>query len=421
MCLLPLLLGTAAANAQPRQSDTLEMKVYFRKGSSEVDPSYRENAARLEAFRTQLSALLADTAAVVRYVSVRTSASPDGNTDTNRRLSDERARKLERLLQQTLPLDPLLFHYQSAGEDWESLAAIVRTLEMPWRDEALYIIGHTPQWIVRDGRVVDGRKRQLKLLRGGEAWRWLEREVFPELRAAGGHVRCVVYHPVREVPVPRDTLFVERVVRDTVYQDRPAVAPVRNSPGLTGREVRAAVRTNALAVPFANLGIELPLGEHWSVGADWYYPWIWRPQHGKGLDYSGACTELLALGLELHYWLPDRRKTSRQRLLGHAIGLYAAAGYYDFERDWSGYQGKFANVGADFLYACPVFGGRMHLEFGLGIGCIYSPAQPYDTFVQGGKAFRRSGVTRQVRWFGPTRAQISIVVPIYGSKGGGVR
>jgi hypothetical protein len=428
MCLLPLFFGMAAANAQPRQSDTLEMKVYFRQGESRVDPAFRDNAARLTAFQAGLEALLADSSAVVRYVSVRASASPEGNTAVNRQLSEARSRSMEHFLRESLPLDPLLFRYRSVGEDWEALADLVRPLDVPWRDEALEIIEHTPVWISRNGRVVDGRKRQLMLLRGGEAWRWLDREVFPELRAAGGQVRCIIYRPVPEVPVRPDTVYVDGAVTDTVYIDRPTVVPSgevqarrHREYDLSGRKLLFALRTNALAVPLANIGVEVPLGGRWSIGADWYYPWIWRPQHGEGLDYSGVCNELLALDLELRLWFPDRHRRNGQRLLGHSVGLYAAAGHYDFERDRKGWQGEFANIGADYLYACPVFGGRMHLEFELGIGYIYSPARPYDSFYEGGKAFRRSGVTRYTRWFGPTRAQISITVPLYGSKRGGVR
>ena len=35
-----------------------------------------------------------------------------------------------------------------------------------------------------------------------------------------------------------------------------------------------AVRTNALAIPLLNLGVEAVVAPHWTVGADAYYPWI---------------------------------------------------------------------------------------------------------------------------------------------------
>ena len=229
----------------------------------------------------------------------------------------------------------------------------------------------------------------------------------------------------------RDTVYVYKTVVDTVYVTTGAEALTpemvrayeqeRRKANLTGKNMLFAFRTNALAIPLANVGLEVPLGKRWSLAVDYYYPWLLRPNHATGLDYSGRCFELQALDVEGRFWFAPRKdKQSAQRLLGHSVGIYAAAGQYDFELDFSGHQGEFYNVGVDYLYACPVFGGRLHMEFELGIGYIYSPAQPYDTFEAGGKAFRRKGVTQYARWFGPTRAQVSLVWPIYvnAKKGG---
>jgi hypothetical protein len=56
------------------------------------------------------------------------------------------------------------------------------------------------------------------------------------------------------------------------------------------------------------------------------------------------------------------------------------------------------------------------MEFELGIGYIYSRAQPYDCFKIGGKCYRRVGIKKHIHWIGPTRAQISLVIPIYCKK-----
>ena len=162
-----------------------------------------------------------------------------------------------------------------------------------------------------------------------------------------------------------DTVYVTRVIRDTVYIPVTSSAPKERKsigPDYSDRRMLFALRTNILAVPFANLGIEVPLGPRWSIGSDIYYPWIWRPGHSEGVDRNGVCNELMAADLELRYWFPRKDQKDGQRLLGYSIGLYGAAGQYDFERDWSGYQGEFYNAGLDFLYAIPVFRGRMRLE-----------------------------------------------------------
>lgn len=221
-----------------------------------------------------------------------------------------------------------------------------------------------------------------------------------------------------------DTVYVTRIVRDTVYIQVTPSAPKEKesfSPDYSDRRMLFALRTNILAIPFLNLGAEVPLGPRWSIGSDIYYPWLGRPNRAAGVDKSGVCNELLAADLELRYWFARRDRKDGQRLLGCSIGVYGAAGMYDFERDWSGYQGEFYNAGLDFLYAAPVFKGRMHLELEIGFGYIWSAARPYDCLEPGGVVYRREGVTKFINWVGPTRAQVSLAVPICTRKQGGVQ
>lgn len=223
----------------------------------------------------------------------------------------------------------------------------------------------------------------------------------------------------------RDTVYVMQViVRDTVYIPlAPSAAKERKAtaPEFSDRRTWVALRTNVLAIPFVNLGVEVPLGPRWSIGTDVYYPWLGRSGHASGVDKTGYCNQLLAADLELRYWFPRKGQKDGQRLLGCSVGLYGAAGKYDFERDWSGYQGEFYNAGLDFLYAAPLFRGRVHLELEIGLGCIWSSARPYDCLEPGGLIYHRRGVTKQITWFGPTRAQLSLAVPIFTRKKGGAR
>lgn len=224
--------------------------------------------------------------------------------------------------------------------------------------------------------------------------------------------------------IRKDTVYVTQIVRDTVYipvtssatKERKTVGPANS-----GRRMLFALRTNILAIPFLNLGIEVPLGPRWSIGSDIYYPWFGSPDRASGVDKTGVCNELLAADLELRYWFPRRDHKKGQRLMGCSIGLYGAAGLYDFERNWSGFQGEFYNAGVDFLYAAPVFRGRMRLELEIGLGYIWSAARPYECLEPGGVVYGREGVKKYIRWVGPTRAQASLVLPIYTRKKGGVR
>ena len=53
----------------------------------------------------------------------------------------------------------------------------------------------------------------------------------------------------------------------------------------------------------------------------------------------------------------------------------------------------------------------MHLEFSVALGYLYSFIQPYDVFESGGLAYK-TGYTKDFHWFGPTKAGVSLVVPI---------
>lgn len=182
-----------------------------------------------------------------------------------------------------------------------------------------------------------------------------------------------------------------------------------------------AVKTNALAVPGANIELQKPLGGNWTAGAGFYYPWLWRKDHSQGVDVTGNCFEVLAADLEMRYWFGPGKSVSAKtgskgEISGHSIGLYIVAGYYDLEARRSGLQGEFVGAGVDYLYSLPLRDGVVKLEFGLGLGCLFSPSRPYESFEQGGAAFRHPGLTKEFFYFGPSRAHLSLCVPLF-SKG----
>ena len=426
---LPVLLGvffSAQLSAQDFVTDTLHLNVYFRRDVSRVEPDYRDNGKNLQNFRTNLERWLQDSTAVVRTVVVRTAASPEGSTTHNRDLAEWRAHSIDRWLTDSLCLDSGLFRFQPVGEDWEGLAGIISALDLPWRDAALNIIKNTSIWEKEGGKIVDSRKNRLKRLRGGSVWKWLDEHVFPDLRAGSGSISCVVWH--KAAPAAPDTVYIAPAPADTVYVDVPrdvfvTAAPEPKRFDASGRKMILALRTNFLAVPFTNVGVEIPLEEHWSIGADWYSPWIWRKnhkfpslKHSSDIDSRGWAFQLQAADVEMRYWFTNKKIQPEQRLLGHSIGIYAAAGHYDFERNWHGHQGEFWNVGVDYLFARPVFRGRMHLELELSLGYILSRNQAYECVIKGGECYRTGEGRKIMNWLGPTRAQISLVYPIYVKK-----
>ena len=168
-------------------------------------------------------------------------------------------------------------------------------------------------------------------------------------------------------------------------------------------------RTNLL-LPLLNVGAELPLNNRWSVAADVYYPWIPRAANHKN------CFQAFGVNVEGRYWLGKSHgpgiDNRVKRLLGHSVGAFVMSGYYDWERNYSGYQGDFVMGGVDYLYAMPVFRGKMHLELSLGVGYFYSKATHYDVFESGGKGYREKDYRRIFGYFGPLKASVALVVPL---------
>lgn len=117
-------------------------------------------------------------------VSIRSGASPEGNSDTNRALSDKRAEDTRSYLLSAVPeLAQVPVTLYSVGEDYETLLVLLDQSDIPGARRAAEIIRTVPIWVTdASGAVIDSRKKQLMDLRGGETWNRMCEEIFPDLR-----------------------------------------------------------------------------------------------------------------------------------------------------------------------------------------------------------------------------------------------
>ena len=415
LLLLVLLTGPGVpARAQAVHTvvaDTADVKVYFRQGHSELDMQFRGNGARLDSFAASLREPGAQRR--VKAVHVIGTASPEGSTTRNRELSEQRAGSIVVWLKSRLTLPDSLYVTYAMSEDWDGLAALVEACDAPWRDEALDIIRNTPVWVVRGGKVVDGRKRRLSRLRGGEPWRYMLRNFFPELRSSAGGVLCEI---IRE-PEAADTAVISDTVVCIAADSLPPVDTpyVADTPPAETRPFYMSVWTNmlydALLVP--NIGVEFYLGRGWSIGAGWMYAW-WKKE-SKPLFwrvYGGDLTVRKYLG----------RKAAEKPLTGHHLGLYGQMLTYDFELGGKGYLGDRWSwgVGVEYGYSMPV-ARRLNIDFSIGVGYLGGKYKVYEP-MDGHYVWQR---THQRHWFGPTRAAVSLVWLLghgnYNSKKGETR
>lgn len=256
--------------------------------------------------------------------------------------------------------------------------------------------------ILNDRRIGDeARKMRLKQLDGGRTWEYMLENYMPSLRAA---TWVCVWVPIDVLENP------EKPVSDTlVAAFKPLVldAPVVPRPVFKEKKMIMAARTNLL-IPAGNVGLEFPIRDNWSVGIDYYYPWLVSRQ-------NRWCTEMLGLFVDGRYWFTGEkyRWTKTERLQGHAVGVYAGLGYYDFQKIDRGAQGEYVDVGVDYTFGLPVAKGKLRMEFNIGLGWIltyyrsYYPSSDYEDLIKDPGIVQRS-----TSFFGPTRASVSLVVPI---------
>ena len=389
LLLAMLLVASAKAKAE---GDTLRSRIYFPVGVSKIDHSFQGNGVRLEFMIRDIHARMKQSR--LRKVRLSAGASLEGNSALNRRLSDERLQSLSDVFHERLSVPDSIYEYHSLGENWEGLLALVERSDMPHRDEALLILRDTPVWVVRDGQVVDGRKRQLMNLWGGAAWRYMEKNFFPQLRNCT-IVECE-FEPVATEPEERPAVVSEVLTECDTIILRDTVCPADELPA--PRPLYLAAKTNLLydAALVPNVGLELSLGKGWSVGGNWMYAhWSNDARHRYWQIYGGE--------LEVRRYFGSL--AAEKPLQGHHVSLYAQAVTYDFETGGKGYLSDFAyGVGLEYGYSLPV-AKRLNIDFGIGIG--YSGGK-YKSYYPDAGCYVYIDTKRR-HWFGPTRAEVSLV------------
>lgn len=174
-----------------------------------------------------------------------------------------------------------------------------------------------------------------------------------------------------------------------------------------GRSWRTAFRTNLFA-PALNVGIEVAFGERRNIiiGTEFWYPWL-RPF----IKDNATCIEGLCWGLDGRYYLL-RRVDPCSWASGLYIGLSVAGGYYDLCFKGDGMQGELFSSSLFVGWSFPVNRGRWRLSLDIGGGCLVSRYREYHVW-EDGLAYRPGDWEGLLRWWGPSRAAVSLHVPIW--------
>lgn len=378
-----------------------QFRISYPINDTELHEDYLDNALNLRIIKEyfQKSPRI-DSIVIYSY------ASPDGPLSRNKRLAEERGKRARNYLLQHLPdgrnFPDSLIIVKPTAENWAGLIESV-TRDYPYedKDEVLELIS-------RDDISVDRKKQMLKRLNGGIPWKYIRTDILPKLRYATWIAEWV-YVPYIAETIPSVNAICAKAssMAQPSLAECPAVIPEEY-------EVKTilALKTNLLydALSLANFSIEVPLYKD-KFSLLYYHQFPWWTWGQADNEY---CIRFLSIGAEARWWF----KTS-ERFNGHFLGLYSESGKYDFEfQRRICYQGEFYSAGLSYGYAMPV-GKHLNLEFSLSAGYAsmayrgYNPSPDYEIL------FRDPAKVGRVHYLGPTKAQISLVVPIKVKTEGG--
>jgi len=415
---------TLAQNREPHGSPELvseapgrqphAYRLYYRWDEVDIDRCYLNNSENIDQIvsHLQLSQKI-DSIAIYSY------ASPEGVYEHNAALASARARAARRFIMENLPkgkeLDMRNISLHPVAENWDGLREAVDRGYHRWDRKRVISI-------LEDRTISDAtRKWRLQRLDGGISWKWMRIHLMPELRLA---TWICVWESVRpDVPsaplLPVDVLDDETfdfgeeeyipeeediITNEFIETERIDVAPMKYR---ARKHWYPAVKTNLLydAVTAVNAEVEFPIGRRCSITVEDVFPWwSWGPNDRK------YCFQLLSIGFEPRWWFI--RDDKKDYLSGHFLGVYGMSGKYDFQWDTRlCYQGEYWSAGLTYGYSMPVC-KWMNMEFSVSAGYLHSDYRHYQPSEDYEHLWRDRSKVGKISWFGPTKAKISLVIPI---------
>lgn len=374
--------------------------IFFRINRWDIDTTFRGNGGTIRRMQAEIDSLISEGSITADSISIVSAASPDGGNAFNVWLSKKRGLSTMDLLEERYPdIDPEIIYIDPMGEDWSTFRKVVyEDRNIPARDELIALM---------ESDLTNDEKEKV-LRKMNPAFRYILKHHIYLMRASA--VTFNVSVPmVLMPPIAGPQALAEGPEGNILYRQ---VQPLPQAP--VEKKMILAARTNLL-VPALNVGVEVPVGYSWSVGADYYFPW-WLARSNR------YCAEMLGWFVDTKYWF-GKDRGEEDKLTGHALGAYAGFGYYDYQWEKSGNQGEYIDIGVDYTYAIPLAKDRLRMEFNIGLGWIHTVARHYTPTDDYTDLIKDPGIRhRKYNFFGPTRASVSLVVPIrvkVKQKGGG--
>lgn len=388
-----LLMPLAMSGATRESGDSV--RIFFRQSRVEFVPGLNGNKENVERFAERVRELSDSGVKGFKGVKIVGSASPEGSVVFNRWLSEHRAAQLMKQLGDFgVPDNQIAFEF--LGRNWRGLLERVRKDEnVPSQQETAALIESIIAQVEGHAFMQGDPLTQLKSFKGGEPYRYMYREIFPDLRASWLTIWWDVNHDFDTV-----ALGLPAVASDAFAMPQPAdMMAIGIGEAKRCRPFYLGIKTNMLfdAMVIPNLGFDVYLGKNWSLNGNWMYTWFKSDRHHRYWRTYGG-------DLEVRYWFG---KAAHQKpLTGHHVGVYGGIVTYDFEWGGRGYLGdKWSYfAGVSYGYSLPV-SKRLNIDFVLGVGYL---GGEYKEYVPDGDCYVWQ-TTKQRHWIGPTKAEISLV------------
>jgi hypothetical protein len=170
----------------------------FPSGRSVIQPNFRRNPEELRKIEEAVREVATNPDAQLQSIFIEGFASPEGPWDANDRLSRARAIALKDYIRIRFNFPESYFTVRSVAEDWDGLVALIQESNLIEKDRVLQIIATIG--------IFEGREKQLMDLAGGNPWRVMLRDMFPELR----RVEYQINYTVREYSLQDAILIIDR-------------------------------------------------------------------------------------------------------------------------------------------------------------------------------------------------------------------
>lgn len=393
--LLSNVLVCSTAKAQPKERR--EFAIHYRFDRIDVDSSYMDNAAAIDTIRFCLTHSVH-----IDSITVYAWASPEGGYPHNKWLSEKRAAAAKELLlalaADTTKLNAGKIKISPLAENWPGLLELVeKDYHRPNRERLLRILR-------AEGIGEETRKWRIRNLDDGYTWNYLKRHYMKQLRSATWVCVWTSVGGGAIAPLPE--------LRDSLRSPQSDLGRKVEAVGGPVSEFSFAVKTNLLAdlVTAVNLGVEVPLGENFSVNAHFTFPWWTAGPYGN--KYA---LQLLDAEGELRWWFAK----GEERFEGHYLALQGSGGKFDLQwgRDIGCYQCYNWGVGLSYGYAMSL-GKHLNMEFALTLGYLAIDYQHYVPSPDWSVLLRDNAKAGVLHYFGPTGLKISLVYPFHIQRGG---